>query len=134
MFELFALGRIVGGDENRVGRDRTPERFGFEGGNFESLFERDSVEIDIDDARSVVGIEKDIDSGELAHGAVDDVGLGGKHLDGDRDAGDGSEFHRAGGLMNTALQRVGRSCGLRRRIFLIIHHLQRASELLLSDE
>ena len=42
LLEFLALGRIVGGDEDGIGRYRTPESFGFEGGDFQRLFQRDA--------------------------------------------------------------------------------------------
>ena len=52
----------------------------------------------------VIGIEEDIDSGQLTDRAVDYVGLGGEHLDGDRDVGDGRQLDRTASFLDAALK------------------------------
>ena len=134
MFQFLALGRIVLGDEDRVGRDGTPESLGLERGDFERFFEGDSVEIDIDDAGGVVGVEQDIDSGELSDGAVDHVRLAGKHLDGDGGVGDGGHLDGSACLLQTAHQAARWACCLRGRIGFVVDHLERAVAFLLGEE
>ena len=95
--------------------------------------EGDSVQLDLDLLRRVVGVKQDVDSGQLADGAVNRVGLVGQ-LDGDGNIRNRGEFHGAGGIVDSAFQAGGRSRGLRRRISLVIDHLHRAVQFLLGDE
>jgi len=69
----------------------------------------------------------------LSDGAIDGIGLV-AHLDGDGGIGDGSQLDGAGGVAQLALQADGRSGGLRRRIALLIDHVDRAVQFLLGDE
>jgi hypothetical protein len=70
----------------------------------------------------------------LADGAVDHIGFGVLHLQGDGDIGDGSQLDRASHFVHPALQ-AGRWAGsLGRRIVNIVDHLLGAGQFLLSDE
>ena len=59
-------------------RDRAPEGFGFERGNFQRLFQRDSGQLNLDGRGSVIGVEQYVDAGQLSDGAIDGVGLVGE--------------------------------------------------------
>src|SRR5262249_26325410 len=105
----------------------------FERSDLKSFLERNSVQLDFDGARSVVGIEENIDACELTDGAVNRVGLVG-HLDGDRDVGDRSEFNRTGRFVDSTLKAGRRPRSLWRRIPLVVDQLLRANQFLLGDE
>ena len=70
----------------------------------------------------------------MSDGAVDDVGLGGQHFDGDGNVGDGRKLNRPGRVVNPALEPRRRTGGLRLRIALVVDHLQGAVQFLLGDE
>ena len=134
LFQFLALGGSVLRDENRIQRDRAPEGFRLQRRNLQRLFEGHSIQVDIDDSGSVIGVEQHVDPGQLSDSVVDHVGLLGEHLDGDGDIGDGSEFHRTGRVVDLALQADGRPGSLRRRIPLVVNDLQNLFQFLLGDE
>ncbi len=70
LFQLFALGRSVGGNEDRVGRDRTPEGLRLQRRNLQRLAQSDAVQINVNAARGVIGIEQNVDAGQTADAFV----------------------------------------------------------------
>ena len=133
LFQFLALGRIILRHKNRVCRHRPPESLRFQRRNLQRLFQRHSIQFDLNAPRSVVGIEQHIDPGQLPDGLINHFGIFGE-LDGDGNVRDGGQFYRTCRFLDLPLQTAGRTCRLRRRIIGLVDHLLRALQFLLRDE
>ena len=134
MFQLFPFRGIILRDKNRVRRHRTPKGLSLEGNDFQRVFKGHAVQFDTHLARRVIGIEKHVDTGQLADRLVDHIGFF-RDLERNRDVRDGSQFHRALRRFQPFAQRGRTRRGsLRLWILLLFNHLQRTLQFLLRDE
>ena len=133
LFQFFALGGIVLGHKNRISCDRAPEGFRFQRRNLQRVFQRYSIQFDLNPPRGIVRIEEHVDPGQLADRLINNLGILGEFY-GDGYDRDGRKLHRPAGFADFAPQASGRPRGLRRRIARFIDHLHRALQFLLRYE
>ncbi len=121
--------------KDRIRRHWAPEGLRLQRDNLQRFFQRDSVQLNLDPPRGVVGIKQHIDSRQLADRFVDVLGVFGQ-LQRDRNIRDVGQFDRAGRVKTrfSNASGVGATAFLRTNPLGFINHALGALYLLHGDE
>src|SRR5205823_6724499 len=133
LLHVLALRRCIASDKNRVRSHGPPKGLGFQCDDLKRLLEGDSVQFDFDPARSVIRIEKHVNSGQLADCFVNNFRIF-SELECDWDIRDHRQLDGALRFLNPLLKATRRGGGgLWTRGFGSVDHLLRPPYFLLSN-